>query len=285
MIKNNVVAVITNTGLILTTATTGLACGDDAAAGRLEVRVYGEEFIESGIPADVFEDGWKVSFRRFLVALSDVSAARGAAAPALTWEGQAVYDLARPTTGTGSPPGTLVTAKIVDGGVYDRVGYSIKPAGPGALAGPSVDPAAVAAMASAGESMRVEGTGEKAGARIGFSWGFATNVRHRDCQGSAKVDGGEAKTEITIHGDHLFYDDLFAAAPNVSFGLIAASDQNGDGQVTKDELTAKDITGERRYQVGSEAITNLWAFVARQATTVGHIDGEGHCQIEPGGAR
>jgi hypothetical protein len=50
-----------------------------------------------------------------------------------------------------------------------------------------------------------------------------------------------------------------------------------DGEVTQAELTARDIRGQARYQVGNIPATNLWAFIAHQATTVGHINGEGHC--------
>ena len=66
--------------------------------------------------------------------------------------------------------------------------------------------------------------------------------------------------------------------PNVAFDLIAASDANADGAVTQEELAAVDITAEARYQVGSHDIKDLWSFIAYQATTVGHINGEGHCE-------
>jgi hypothetical protein len=93
------------------------------------------------------------------------------------------------------------------------------------------------------------------------------------------VDGVFTRTEITIHGDHLFQDDLAAAEPDLAFDLIAASDRDADGEVTAAELAAQDIRTQARYQVGNVPATNLWAFIAHQATTLGHVDGGGHCQI------
>lgn len=259
---------------LLLAAVLGQACGDAAPApGTLEVRIYGEDFIEAGIPASEFLDGWAVKFDSFLVSVSDVAVAKGHTAPTVSQPAQQVFELARPSMRQGA----VVAAAMVAGGNYDHVSYRIKPAGTTATAGPGVDAAAVTAMAAAGESVRVTGTAQKAGRAIAFAWGFGGSVLHKDCHGAAKVDGGTARTEITIHGDHLFYDDLFAPEPNLAFELIAASDADGDGTVTRAELAAKDITKEARYQVGSEKITNLWDFIARQVTTVGHIDGEGHC--------
>ena len=91
-------------------------------------------------------------------------------------------------------------------------------------------------------------------------------------------DGGIVATVLTLHGDHLFYDDLFAAEPNVAFQLIADSDTNADGEVTMAELRGKDIRPEAAYQVGSTGIVNLGDFIAYQTGSLGHIDGEGHCE-------
>ncbi|MEZ4472315.1 MAG: hypothetical protein R3F60_16270 [bacterium] len=66
----------------------------------------------------------------------------------------------------------------------------------------------------------------------------------------------------------------------MAFDLIAAADADGDGLVTEAELAAVDISTQERYQVGSRPISDLWRFIEQQATTVGHIDGEGHCAAE-----
>jgi hypothetical protein len=47
----------------------------------------------------------------------------------------------------------------------------------------------------------------------------------------------------------------------------------GDGQL----VAEGDVDGGA-YGVGNATdVTDLWAFIDRQASTVGHIDGEGYC--------
>jgi hypothetical protein len=239
------------------------------------VQVYGEAFIEEGIPASDFSDGWAVTFDHFLITIADVTAARGQDAPALSAPTPRVYELARPTMGVGQP---VATAEV-PGGAYDNVAYRVRPAPAGVAAAPGADAARASAMAAAGESVHVVGTARKGDRTLRFAWGFTSDVLYRGCESEARVDGGTARTQLTIHGDHLFFDDLVSEDPKLAFDLVAASDTDGDGQVTKAELQARDITGQARYQVGGERITNLWDFIARQVTNLGHIDGEGHCQM------
>ena len=58
----------------LLTLALGAGCGSDDAAGSGNARftVYGEEFVEQGIPSDVFEDGWSVEFSRFSIVIGEV---------------------------------------------------------------------------------------------------------------------------------------------------------------------------------------------------------------------
>jgi hypothetical protein len=260
-------------GLLPTLALVAAAGCGEPAAGTLEVRVYGEEFIEEGIPADELSDGWAVSFDRFLVTVGPVQVAAGHGAAALSESGQRIYDLALPTMGKG----TLVATKMVGGGDYDHVTYEIAPARAGATAGNTLEGDALDSMVRAGEALRVVGSATRAGKTVRFSWGFPGAIEHA-CHVQKTVDGGTATAEITIHGDHLFHDDLVAAEPDLAFDLIATSDSDGDGTVTQAELTARTIGGQARYQVGNFDVKNLWAFIAHQAGTVGHIDGEGHCE-------
>jgi len=252
------------------------ACGDPAP-GSLEIRVYGESFIEDGIPAGEVVDGWAIDFDRFLIALSDVQAAQGSSPPALSAPQQTVFDVSLSTMMAGA----LVASAEVPAGRYDTVSYRIAPARTGAVAGPSVPADAVQAMIAAGESVRVAGTASKAGRSIRFDWRFDEAVRYHTCRSTAEIDGGTGQAQLTIHGDHLFYDDIVAEEPNVAFELIAATDADGDGVVTRAELQVKDLGAEARYQVGSTGVTNLWDFIAYQTGTLGHIDGEGHCETAP----
>lgn len=247
-----------------------MACGE-VGSGTLEVVIYGEEFIEEAIPADVFADGWTVEFEQFLVVVGEVSVGEGSTVGA--GQGQfTVYDLARGSGGAGH----AVMREEVAAGLYDSTAYVIGPAGDAVGVDETVDVAAVS-----GKSVYVKGKATKGGVTKTFAWGFATRTEYSGCMSSADVkDMSEAGVQLTIHGDHLFYDDLFAEEPAVRFDLVAQADDDGDGngEVSQAELEAVDIRPQANYQVGSTGIVDLWHFIEHQTTTLGHIDGEGHCE-------
>lgn len=250
------------------------ACeSDEAGTGRIDVTIYGEAFIEEGIPAGMagcdgcVEDGWAVTFDRFLVSVARVEVAGVADDTAR------IFDLTRPSGGAGHP----VVSLDVPATHHHALSYTLAPA-PTAVAG-NVDAADVALMVDGGWSVHVEGRAERGGEVKTFTWSFDRQAAYVDCEIDAHVtDGGAAGAELTIHADHLLYDDLDSEEPQVVFDLLAASDADGDGAITRAELEARDITAEARYQVGSRSIDDLWGFVSAQVGTLGHIDGEGHCE-------
>ena len=231
-----------------------LACeAGNEEPGLLEVAVYGESFIEEGIPAEELIDGWRIDFQSFDVTIREANAASGEDSPALEQASTTTFDLTAASEGQGQ----LVVSGEVPGGVYDRVAYQV-------------------------ESMQVVGSATRGEVTKTFAWDIDVPTRYSECQGLAFVDGAPARTLLTIHADHLFYDDLVSSEPNVAFDLMAAADDlgDGDGEVTQAELAAVNITGEDRYQVGNSIeVTDLWTYVERQSATVGHIDGEGHCGV------
>lgn len=250
---------------LFTVAALAAACGDDPEATRAHaITVYGEDFVEDHIPADE-TDGWRIDFDELLVVVSDVRAGGESAG------GPRVFDLARPSGGVGHPLATL------PGGPHATLDYRIAPAS--AATGANATAAQVAAMTDNGWSIYVRGTATREGAARTFTWGFTTDTTYRRCQTEpTTVDGDTVRSSLTFHADHLFYDDLVDDEPNVAFQLIADADTDGDGDVTEAELRAVDITGLDRYQVGNrDDVTDLWAFIEAQSRTVGHIDGEGHC--------
>lgn len=253
-----------STILLLSTLATGCSAAGD---GTLDVRIWGEDFIEEGIPADVFVDGWSVSFTRFLVAIDEV----GTDAPEDA--GRYVFDLTAASGGEGQ---AVTTLAVPSGG--QTLTYQIAPGS--AATGGNATAADAMMLSSMGHSVFVDGTATKGDSTVAFAWGFDTSTVYRACEVVDEVPvEGEASTTITIHADHIFYDDLDSPEPNVAFDLIAASDADMDGTVTREELLARDITAEARYQVGSRDVSNLWDFMAVLSQTVGHIDGEGECEI------
>jgi hypothetical protein len=253
------------------------ACGDNITGplpGTLDVRIYGESFIEDGIPAEVFADGWSLRFDSFLISVGEVSAAAaGADTPALADETYRIFDLAQASGGEGF----LVLSGDVPGGVYDDIAYRI--GGSRAAVAGNVTAADVAFMNENGYAVHAEGQATRGGETRTFAWGFTAGTTYRRCRSVAAVDGDSASSVLTIHADHLFYDDLVSETPSVRFDAIGGADADADGDITTAELGAVDITGFERYQVGSFDVEDLWTFVDHQASTLGHIDGEGHCEI------
>jgi hypothetical protein len=242
----------------------------DAAQASLRVSIYGEEFIEDKIPAAEVVDGWEIEFSTFLVSV------RGIAADGEPVAGAHLFDLTVPSGGEGHE----VAEILVPSGLTEHLDYEIAPAD--SFDGGNAPAAQRSMMASSGYSMYVEGTAAREGETKTFAWGFSNATLYTHCHIDRDLAAGEADSaEITIHADHLFYDDLESEEPNVAFDLLARADVDGDDEVTPAELEGLDITAEARYQVGSRPISDLWGFVAAQTATVGHFDGEGHCDAEP----
>lgn len=246
-----------------------LACACAAVGeGETDVTAYGEGYIEEGIAADVFVDGWSVTFDHFVVVVSDVGVGEEGGDPRAF-----LVDLTKKTGGEGQP----LTGLVVPIGDYSQLFYRVAPAAD--VEALDVDQAVVDAVAAAGASVYVEGTATRDAEVITFRWAFTANTGYGPCEIEASVTrDASASAELTFHADHLFYDDLDSAAPNVAFELIAAADVDLDGEVSEAELRAVDITGEQRYQVGSRDIADLWSFIEHQSGTIGHINGEGHCE-------
>ena len=114
-----------------------------------------------------------------------------------------------------------------------------------------------------------------------FHWVFDHTTTYHGCETTTSVeDGGTSTFQITVHADHLFYDSLVSEEPDLLFGALADADEDGDGEITEEELSEADIGA---YDPGSEdGIDDLWAFLNAQAKTLGHVDGEGHCHAEAG---
>ena len=260
---------------LMAAALLSAGCGDEEETtfGTYTVSIYGEAFIEEEIPAEEVMDGWSIDFTRFLIAVDSLSASGGSS---VTVEGAYVFDL---TEGSGGA-GHVVSSQEAPTGDYTSLTYRVG-AVSAAEAGAGASMEDVAVMVDMGYSVYVEGVATKGGDTKTFAWGFTTDTTYTNCETTAKVtEGAAGESQLTIHADHFFYDDLVSEEPNVAFDLIASADTDGDGQVTEAELRAVDITTQARYQVGSADISDLWGFIEAQSRTLGHIDGEGHCDTE-----
>ncbi|WP_437731013.1 hypothetical protein [Sorangium sp. So ce1335] len=264
-------------------------CGDDGAAGvgRVEFTTWGEEYIEQEIPAADLEDGWSVQYQKFLFVLRNVTVADRDGNVGARMQGSILFDHTKPG------PKPVVTFDDLEARPWERVSYEIGPADADtALEGATE--ADKALLIEAGASVHIEATARKGDVEKRLDWTFARATRYADCAGERAgketdgvlvTNGGTDTVELTIHGDHFFYDDLQAATAARRFAPIAAADADDDGAVTLEELAAVRLVAidEGPYGTGSAGdIDDLGAFVAALSRTLGHFRGEGECvSVDP----
>lgn len=260
------------------------ACGAPAGEGDVEFTVWGEEYIEEGIPRSAFEDGAAVTFDEFLIVISDVEVA-GGDGPAQSIDEARLYDLVAPG------PHVIGTLGGLRAGSHRQVSYRNPVAGERTRAHASATKQQLEFMRAGGYALYAAGRAEtRAGETYRFRWGFTERVDYTHCvdvrggqqiEGLVVADGTLAQHQVTIHGDHLFYDDLASPEALLRFTALAAADADDDGEVTLHELDRVPLASlsnqDGAYGVGSFDIDDLGAFVRAAALSVGHYDGEGHC--------
>lgn len=271
---------------MLAAAVAALGCGD-AGSGTVTVSIWGEEFIRDMIPPVMgtnagFENGWTVRYSKFLVNVGDVRMATSAGAVGGTLANYRVYDLH-----TISGPTAIGTFTSVPAVRYDDVSYVIAPTDANATAG-NATAADLAMMQSNHYAVYLEATASKPGvADVRYAWGFTGRTDFSGCHDAANLAGvavptsGTATLQVTVHGDHLYYDDLENPEARTRFDAIAAADANGDHTVTLDELGMVQLTSLPMTQYNAGPVPNvrtLRDFVTYLVSTVGHFNGEGHCQ-------
>jgi hypothetical protein len=265
------------------------ACSDAAAgSGKVAFTTWGEEYIEQEIPSATFADGWTIKYTKYLVVFRGVQVGSGRDAVTAT------------SVATRMPASKLIDhtkagrkalySASIPAQAYDRVSYEISPAD---AQTENVNAAAAdqAMMLQNGYSIFIEATATKAAVAKRFAWGFKTATLYDRCEGeiSGKLtsgvvvtNGGTDTAELTIHGDHFYYDDLQSPSAKVRFDNIAAADADNNGEITFDELAKVKLAAlpasNGPYGVGSAAnVVTLADFVTGLSRTIGHYRGEGEC--------
>lgn len=265
----------------------GTACSEsEDGKGTVTFTTWGEEYIEQEIPASEFADGWSVKFTKFLVVIGDVSVAEEGKAAAVTMPTPKLFDVHAP----GQKP--VVTFTDVPSKAYRHVSYAVVPGTAAVELGGGATEADKQLMVQNGYSIYFEATATKAATTKSMSWGFKTSTLYDRCKGEVSgketdgvvvTNGGTDAVELTIHGDHFFYDDLQAPEAALRFDSLAAADSDNDGKITPEELAAVDLADRTKitagpYGTGSASnINDLRAFVEALSRTVGHFRGEGEC--------
>jgi hypothetical protein len=270
------------------TLSTLAGCGSDDEAGRgtAEITIWGEEYIEEGIPVEVFEDGWSVQFDEFLVMVSDIYAREGGENGA-RFGSTVLVDLVKPG------PYSVATFEL-EARAFSQFGYTIAPAASADVLHETASDEQLERMLDHDYSVFMSGAATREGLTKTFAWGFTNATNYDECvsevygkevPGIVVTNGGNEIVQMTIHGDHFFYDDLASESAVPRFEAIAAADSDDDGEVTLEELSAVKLVSiaEGTYGTGSAShVDDLGAFVRALATTIGHFRGEGHC-VSTGG--
>lgn len=273
------------------------ACSDSGSdadgKGTVTFTTWGEDFIEKEIPSKdpatgevIVEDGWTIRFSKFLVVISDVSVGEPDREPVAKMTTPKLYDMHAP----GRKP--VVAFTDLPGKAYTHVSYGVAPATPAIDLGGGATDADKQLMVQGGYSVYVEGAFTKDTTTKSFTWGFRTNTLYDRCEGEVSgkktegvvvTNGGNDAVELTIHGDHLFYDDLQSPDAKLRVDALANADADADGKVTLEELAAVQLADSQKiptgtYGTGSASnVNDLRAFVEALSRTLGHFRGEGEC--------
>lgn len=264
-----------------------LACspsdGSDGE-GAVVFTTYGEDFIEKEIPAGEIVDGWTVRYEKFLIAIGDIAIAEDGEAPAAKMPAPKLFDMKK----RGEK--VVFRASNVPGRPYPHVSFVVAPATAATENGNTTD-ADKKLMTDGGYSIYVEASLVKDTTTKRIAWGFRTSTLYDRCKGERNgketdgvvvTNGGTEIVELTIHGDHFFYDHLQSAEAQVRVENIALADVDGDGSVTLEELATRRLAelpqSNGPYGTGSASnVNDLRAFVEALSRTLGHFRGEGEC--------
>lgn len=268
-----------------------LGCGDGATPvgkGKASFTTWGEAYVETGIPEAAFADGWSVKFSKFLLTVRDVTVAKA--------DGTVVGKMDRPRIFDHVRPGVkaVVAFAGLDALAYPRVSYQIGPVDGSAELGDGVTASDRDDLVKNGASLHVVGEATNGAATKTFDWYFPVATLYRECKaerdgketdGVVVTNGGDDVNQLTVHGDHLFYDDLASKDARLRFQSLADADVDGDGRVTLAELRGVKLASipkeKGTYGTGAASIDDLGAFVAALSRTVGHYRGEGECVSRP----
>jgi len=271
-------------------AVSTVACGDsDNGKGTATFTTWGESFIEDGLPSDVFpKDNWSVKYSKFLVVYHSVTIADDSNNIVAKLDHPLVFDMTKKATGN---PKTLFTAEL-EAKAWPDVSYQVGPISDDATAGDLASDADVTLLRTDQASVHVEGIATSpTGGSKSFNWSFSPATLFEGCHGEQDgkevegvlvTNGGNQIVELTVHGDHLFYDDLQSEEAVPRFQALADADANNDGNITLAELDQVPLytipIEKGTYGTGALGNVNtLGDYERTLSRTIGHYRGEGSC--------
>jgi hypothetical protein len=253
--------------------------GCSGPVGDVVVTAWGEEAATVGYTASQ-TDGWDIDLDHFVSAVGRVALAdRRREREVASIDGPWVIDWTR----WASPAGL---GRLEAQAERFHVGFDLVIPDPGSEAMGQVDDSVIEEMMAQGWAHHVAGTATDGVRVIHFAWGFDSPTRHTECengedrtQGIAVPVGGEARLQVTMHVDHLFWRTLGTEESPLAFQGIADADEDDDGEVTVDELRARSVA-EAGYETSGVNVQDLYAFIRYSLARAAHLNGAGLCRVQ-----
>ncbi len=277
------------------------ACGSQGdggttggGTGNVQIFVVPEETIvqglEPGADGENVQDGWRITYDRYLVAVGNFRARRTDTGD--TFVDPTVYVLDMKTAPSS---GYVVNERSgVPAVRWDKFGYDVPVAAAGVKVLPPTTQADADFMVQRGYSVYFEGAGEKDGDRISFKLGFAAGTAFDDCAspdgiaGFAVPAGGTVQLKPTLHGDHQYFDNVTQGV-EITRRLaqwLLVCDADGSKELTVAELARCDVTialptppydltGVRDED--GDGKLSVYDYVHSQMRTFGDFQGDGEC--------
>lgn len=251
------------------------ACGP--GEGTVAVTAWGEERAYNGFTAEQ-TDGWTITFDHWYTVIEDITLSDPQRGDALaTAAGPFLVDWAALED---PEPVTTLTARA---GRAD-VGFAFDVAGQRADGVGDVTADELAPLEAGGFVHLVQGSATDGERTLTFSWGLDTAVSYELCRnglddtpGLAIVEGETVGLQLTMHTDHLFWDEMGTEEAALTFGALAEADANGDGDISLAELEQRS-TLEAGYETGGFDLPDLATYLSFAAAQAGHVNGGGLCQ-------
>jgi hypothetical protein len=284
-------------------ALVAVGCGSETGDGRVQVFVEPEdtvpEGLEPGTGEENIQDGWTVTYQKFLVTIGNFRASG------------AGEELAEPTVYLvdlkNVPAGGLVIATFEGAPAirFDKVGFDLPNASSSAVRAEGMAEDDYDFMVSNEYSLYVEATMTKPDGQsclptspddcvpltsLTFNWGQRAGTSFDDCApeegaaGFAVPSGGSVQVKPTIHGDHWFFTNITQGAEVTERHAqwIADCDTNRDGETTLEELQAvqaSDVFPSPPYNLSGAIIPidTAYDYLEAQTRTLGDYQGDGEC--------
>jgi hypothetical protein len=276
------------------TALVALACSESAAdgTGSVQIFVVPEETITDGLQPGTepenLQDGWTVTYDRYLVAIGNFRASRSDTNATLSHPELYVLDL------KNAPKNGYVVAEFTDipAARWDRFGFDIPNARTGTQSLPPTNQTDLDLMISNGYSVYYEGTASKDSDTISFKWGFAAGTSFDDCAtedgipGFAVPSGGSVQVKPTIHGDHQYFDTVTHAVEITGRRAewVRTCNADGSSELLISELKACDpVTAMPEHTLAGitdrdgDGRISVYDYVETQMRTAGDYQGDGEC--------